>query len=64
MVTGSARYQSRSAQREKEVQECSARDRARNRAYTRLANLHPQEWTVLYEAALKEENVVVSEDDV
>lgn len=33
------------------------RSRARNRAYSRLANLHPHEWTELYTAALAEEGL-------
>lgn len=41
--------------RENQERAARARDRARNRAYTQLANLHPQDWVKLYAAALAEE---------
>lgn len=55
---GSARINAWQAKRKKEIAERdAARDRARGRAYTRLANLHPHEWNTLLEAALKEEGL-------
>ena len=58
MVMGTARYQHRDEEaRERHQADMRARDRARNRAYSRLANLHPHEWTTLYAAALAEEGI-------
>lgn len=41
------------------VSEEERKARAIRKAYTRLANLHPHEWTVLVSAAFQEEGLTV-----